>query len=81
MPAGPLLQAAQFFAYPTSYLIDTEHGVIVDAASSGDPEPSQVDRTLITILKNAVNMVGTHILDHVVVGHEGCVSLVEQGYL
>jgi DNA repair protein RadC len=48
---------------------------------SGDPEPSQADRTLTTTLKNALNMVGTRILDHVVVGHEGCVSLAERGYL
>ena len=47
----------------------------------GDPEPSQADRTLTTTLKNALNMVGTRLLDHVVVGYEGCVSLAERGYL
>ena len=46
-----------------------------------DPEPSQADRTLTTTLKNALNMIGTRILDHVLVGHEGCVSLAERGYL
>ena len=48
---------------------------------AGDPEPSQADRTLTTTLKNALNLVGTRILDHVVVGHDGCVSLAERGYL
>lgn len=48
---------------------------------SGDPEPSQADRTLTTTLKNALDMIGTRILDHVVVGCEGCVSLAERGYL
>lgn len=48
---------------------------------SGDSEPSQADSTLTTSLKNALNMIGTQILDHVVVGYEGCVSLAERGYL
>ena len=48
---------------------------------SGDPEPSQTDRKLTTTLKDALNMVGTRILDHVVVGYEGCVSLAERGYV
>lgn len=55
--------------------------IMVHNPPSGDPEPSQADRTLTTTLKNALNMVGTRILDHVVVGHEGCVSLAERGYL
>ncbi|HBN8269552.1 TPA: DNA repair protein RadC, partial [Pseudomonas aeruginosa] len=55
--------------------------IMVHNHPSGDPEPSQADRTLTATLKNALNMVGTCILDHVVVGHEGCVSLAERGYL
>jgi len=55
--------------------------IMVHNHPSGDPEPSQADRTLTITLKNALNMVGTRILDHVVVGHEGCVSLAERGYL
>lgn len=55
--------------------------IMVHNHPSGDPEPSQADRTLTIPLKNALNMVGTRILDHVVVGHEGCVSLAERGYL
>ncbi|WP_420170349.1 JAB domain-containing protein [Pseudomonas alloputida] len=55
--------------------------IMIHNDPSGDPEPSQADRTLTTVLKNALDMVGTRILDHVVVGHEGCVSLVEQSYL
>jgi DNA repair protein RadC len=48
---------------------------------SGDPEPSQADHLLTSTLKNALNMVGTQILDHVVVGCDGFVSLAERGYL
>ncbi|ASM87280.1 MULTISPECIES: RadC family protein [Pseudomonas] len=55
--------------------------IMVHNHPSGDPEPSQADHTLTTTLKNALNMVGIRILDHVVVGHDGCVSLAERGYL
>lgn len=55
--------------------------ILVHNHPSGDPEPSQADRTLTTTLKNALNMIGTRTLDHVVVGDEGCVSLAERGYL
>ena len=73
-------------AYPREVVkIALEHNaaavILVHNHPSGDPEPSQADRTLTTILKNALNMIGTRILDHIVVGHEGCVSLAERGYL
>ena len=55
--------------------------ILVHNHPSGEPEPSQADRTLTTTLKNALNMIGTRILDHVVVGYEGCVSFAERGYL
>lgn len=55
--------------------------ILVHNHPSGDPEPSQADRALTTTLKNALNMIGTQILDHVVVGNDGCVSLAERGYL
>jgi DNA repair protein RadC len=55
--------------------------ILVHNHPSGDPEPSHADRTLTTILKNALSMIGTQTLDHVVVGTEGCVSLAERGYL
>ena len=55
--------------------------ILVHNHPSGAPEPSESDRILTTTLKNALNMVGTRILDHVVVGREGSVSLAEMGYL
>ena len=48
---------------------------------SGDPEPSQDDRILTSKLKDALSLVGVRTLDHIVVGHEGCTSLAEQGCL
>ena len=55
--------------------------ILVHNYPSGNPEPSQADRTLTKTLKNALNMIGTQILDHVVVGIEGGVSFAERGYL
>ena len=55
--------------------------ILVHNHPSGDPEPSQADLTLTTTLKNALNMIGTQTLDHIVVGSEGCVSMAERGYM
>ncbi len=55
--------------------------ILVHNHPSGDPEPSLADRTLTNKLKEALNLVGVRTLDHIVVGHEGCVSLAEQGFL
>lgn len=55
--------------------------VLVHNRPSSDSEPSQADCALTKPLKNALNMIGTQILDHVVVGCEGSISLVEQGRL
>lgn len=55
--------------------------ILVHHHPSGDQEPSEADHTLTIILKNALSMIGTQTLDHIVVGHEGCVSLAERGYL
>lgn len=54
--------------------------ILVHNHPSGDPEPSQTDRTLTNILKDALSLIGTRTLDHIVVGSEGCVSLAERGY-
>lgn len=72
--------------YPSEVVkIALEHNaaavILVHHHPSGDPEPSRAYRALTATLKNALNMIGTHILDHVVVGYEGCVSLAERGHL
>lgn len=48
---------------------------------SGHPEPSQSDRVLTQALKEALALVSIRLLDHLVVGAEGHVSLVERGML
>ena len=48
---------------------------------SGNPEPSQSDRVFTRALKEALALVDIRLLDHLVVGAEGYVSLVERGDL
>ena len=55
--------------------------ILVHYDPSEDPEPSQANRMLSITLKNALNLIGTPLLDHVVVGYRGYVSLAERGYL
>ena len=55
--------------------------ILIHNHPSGNPEPSRADRELTIKLKDALNMVGTRTLDHIVVASEGCVSLAELGYL
>jgi DNA repair protein RadC len=48
---------------------------------SGDPTPSREDREFTRRLASAADLVGLRLLDHVVVGREGCVSFREAGLL
>ena len=48
---------------------------------SGDPSPSREDRDFTRRLAAAADSVGLRLLDHVVVGREGCVSFREAGLM
>ena len=48
---------------------------------SGDPEPSQSDLVFTQALKEALALVDVRLLDHLVVGAEGVVSLAERNLL
>jgi DNA repair protein RadC len=48
---------------------------------SGDPTPSREDREFTRRLATAAEAVGVRLLDHIVVGREGCVSFREAGLL
>lgn len=48
---------------------------------SGDPAPSREDREFTRRLGAAAESVGLRLLDHVVVGREGCVSFREAGLM
>ncbi len=48
---------------------------------SGDPTPSREDREFTRRLAQAAESIGVRLLDHIVVGREGCVSFREAGLL
>lgn len=48
---------------------------------SGDPTPSREDRDFTRRLASASEAVGVRLLDHIVVGREGCVSFREAGLM
>jgi len=48
---------------------------------SGDPTPSREDREFTRRLASASETVGVRLLDHIVVGREGCVSFREAGLM
>lgn len=54
--------------------------ILVHNHPSGDPTPSRADEALTQTLYQALRLIGVTLLDHIVVGREGCVSLVEQGW-
>lgn len=55
--------------------------VVVHNHPSGDPKPSDADRRITQRLKEALGLVEIRVIDHVVVGSEGCESFAELGYL
>lgn len=66
-----------------------KRGLLLNAAGiilyhnhpSGDPNPSREDREFTRRLDAAALSVGIRLLDHVVVGREGCVSFREAGLI
>ncbi|AHV33810.1 RadC family protein [Aeromonas hydrophila] len=55
--------------------------ILVHNHPSGYPEPSRADIEITLRLQNALALVDIRILDHLVVGTEGVVSLAERGNL
>ncbi|SFT79915.1 RadC family protein [Halomonas saccharevitans] len=55
--------------------------ILVHNHPSGDPEPSDADRRITQRLKEALGLMEIRVIDHIVVGSEGCVSFAERGYL
>ena len=52
--------------------------VMVHNHPSGNPTPSEEDMDLTRHLKHATQMVGLELLDHIIIGREGYVSLEEE---
>ncbi|MBI5212015.1 MAG: DNA repair protein RadC [Nitrospirae bacterium] len=55
--------------------------IFVHNHPSGDPEPSKDDITITERLKNAGNIIGIQVLDHVIIGDGKYISLKEKGVL
>ncbi len=55
--------------------------LLVHNHPSGDPTPSEEDRRFTLRVAEAARVVGVPLVDHVVVGREGHVSMLEQGML
>jgi DNA repair protein RadC len=55
--------------------------ILVHNHTSGDLEPSDSDRRITERLKEALELMDIKVIDHVVVGSDGCQSFVEMGYL
>ena len=62
-------------------LLNSAAVIAVHNHPSGHPEPSNSDRAITQALKQALALVDINLLDHVVVGAEGYVSLTERGQL
>lgn len=63
-------------------LLNNAAGVILyHNHPSGDPSPSREDREFTRRLAAAAESVGLRLLDHIVVGREGCVSFREAGLM
>ena len=56
------------------------HFILVHNHPSGDPTPSSQDRGFTGDLYRAAKLLEVDMLDHVVIGHDGFVSLKERGY-
>jgi len=48
---------------------------------SGEPAPSDPDRNVTFSLENAGMIIGVHLVDHVIVGHERYFSFREEGLM
>lgn len=55
--------------------------ILVHNHPSGDPKPSEADRLLTERIRETLGLIDVRVLDHIVVGTEGCTSLVEYGWM
>jgi DNA repair protein RadC len=65
----------------TALLLNAAAVIFAHNHPSGDPSPSQADRTITQRLKDALALIDVRVLDHIVVGGTCSLSLAEQGLL
>ena len=68
--------------FKTAILSNAASIILFHNHPSGDPEPSQEDITITARIKNAGNILGIELLDHIIIGSgESFCSLKERGSL
>ncbi len=55
--------------------------ILVHNHPSGDPKPSREDIEITGRLRNAGELLGIRVLDHVIIGSEGYTSFADQGFI
>lgn len=55
--------------------------IFVHNHPSGDPKPSDSDRRITQRLQEALRLIEVRVIDHIVVGNDGCCSFADLGYL
>ena len=55
--------------------------ILVHNHPSGDPEPSEEDKKITTMVSNAGKIIGISILDHIIIGRNNYYSFKEQGLI
>jgi len=83
MFTGTIDQAA---VYPREVVkaglaLNASAAIICHNHPSGDSTPSHADRQLTVRLKEALELVGIHLLDHFVIGHGEMTSFAESGWI
>jgi len=80
---GTIDSAAVYPREVVKRALETNAGAVILAHNhpSGSPEPSRADINITRQLKEALALVDTRILDHIVVGGTNTVSLAERGQL
>ena len=66
--------------YKSVLLANAAAVIFVHNHPSGDPTPSREDLEITRRLREVGELLGVRVLDHVVVGHDKYVSMVDDGY-
>jgi len=65
---------AALFSSAAAILLIYKHAI-------GSPDPSREDIEITTRLKQAGNLLGLRVLDHIIIGEDQYVSLADQGHI
>ena len=67
--------------FQKALLANAVNVIVMHNHPSGDPTPSRQDIDITKRMKEAGNLIGVDVLDHIVLGRPGYTSLKERGYL